>query len=212
MSAVGGLAARAAAFMVQAGYSPGSRASYQRVWDQFGEYCAESGVRHPDREAAARFCTTAGADGVEQWQVFCRRAVGCLFDVAETGRFALRAGRGRIPVPEVYAAQLAGCGLAEATVRGKTGMLRRFLAFLADLGVREVAALSVLDVSDYVRSLAPMAAFSRAGQLYFLREYLRFAVRGAPARRRSCPGFHVPGDRHRQGRGSAFGLPAGRGR
>ena len=184
MSVVGGLAVQAAVFMVQAGYSPGSRASYQRVWDQFGQYCAESGVRHPDREAAARFCTAAGADGVEQWQVFCRRAVGCLFDVAETGRFALRAGRGRIPVPgvftaefEVYAAQLAGCGLAETTVRVKTGMLRRFLAFLADLGVREVAALSVLDVSAYVRSLAPMAASSRAGQLYFLREYLRFAVR-----------------------------------
>lgn len=184
MSDVSELTAQAAAFMVQAGYSPGSRASYQRVWDQFGEYCAESGIRHPDREAAARFCVAAGADGVEQWQVFCRRAVGCLFDVAETGRFALRAGRGKIPVPEVftaefkvYAAQLAGCGLAEATIRGKTGMLRRFLAFLADLGVPEVAALSVPDVSAYVRSLAPMAAFSRAGQLYFLREYLRFAVR-----------------------------------
>lgn len=184
MSVVCGLAAQATAFMVRAGYSSGSRASYQRVWDQFGEYCAESGVRHPDREAAARFCAAAGADGVDQWQVFGRRAVGCLFDVAETGRFALRAGRGRIPVPEVftaefevYAAQLAGCGLAEATVRGKTGMLRRFLTFLADLGVREVAALSVLDVSAYVRSLAPMAAFSRAGQLHFLREYLRFAVR-----------------------------------
>ncbi|WP_248759916.1 tyrosine-type recombinase/integrase [Pseudarthrobacter sp. SSS035] len=184
MSDVSELTAQAAAFMVQAGYSPGSRASYQRVWNQFGEYCAESGIRHPDREAAARFCVAAGADGVEQWQVFCRRAVGCLFDVAETGRFALRAGRGKIPVPEVftaefevYAAQLAGCGLAEATIRGKTGMLRRFLAFLADLGVPEVAALSVLDVSAYVRSLAPMAAFSRAGQLYFLREYLRFAVR-----------------------------------
>ena len=115
--------------------------------------------------------------------MFYRRAVGCLFDVAETGRFALRAGRGRILVPEVftaefeaYAASLAGCGLAEATVRAKTGMLRRFLAFLAGLGVREVAALSVGDVSAYVRSLAPMAASSRAGQLYFLREYLRFAV------------------------------------
>ena len=37
------------------------------------------------------------------------------------------------------------------------------------------------------------------------------AVRGPRARRRSCPGRHVPGDRHRQGRGSAVGLPAGRG-
>ena len=36
MSVVGGLAARAAVFMVRAGYSLGSRASYQRVWDQFG--------------------------------------------------------------------------------------------------------------------------------------------------------------------------------
>ena len=56
-------------------------------------------------------------------------------------------------------------------------MLRRFLAFLAGLGVEQVAALSVGDVSAYVRSLAQMAASSRAGQLYFLREYLRFAVR-----------------------------------
>jgi|SRR5450755_172070 integrase/recombinase XerD len=184
MSVVSGLAAEAAAFMVRAGYSPGSRASYQRVWDRFGEYCAESGGRHPDREAADRFCAAAGAAGVEQWQVFYRRAVGCLFDVAETGRFALRAGRGRIPVPEVftaefeaYASSLAGRGLAEATLRAKAGMLRRFLAFLAGLGVEKMTALSVVEVSAYVRSLAPMAASSRAGQLYFLREYLRFAVR-----------------------------------
>ena len=40
-----------------------------------------------------------------------------------------------------------------------------------------MTALSVADVSAYVRSLTPMAASSRAGQLYFLREYLRFAVR-----------------------------------
>jgi site-specific recombinase XerD len=184
MSVVSGLATEAAAFMVRAGYSPGSRASYQRVWDRFGEYCAESGGRHLDREAGDRFCTAAGADGVEQRQVFYRRAVGCLFDVAETGRFALRAGRGRIPVPEVftaefeaYASSLAGGGLAEATLRAKAGMLRRFLAFLVGLGVEQIAALSVADVSAYVRSLAPMAASSRAGQLYFLREYLRFAVR-----------------------------------
>jgi len=184
MSALDGLAAQAAAFMVGAGYSPGSRASYERVWDHFGEYCAVSGFRHPDREAADRFCVSVGADGVEQWQVFYRRAVDCLFDVAETGRFALRAGHGRILVPEVftaefeaYASSLAGRGLAEATLRAKTGMLRRFLAFLAGLGVEQMTALSVVDVSVYVRSLAPMAASSRAGQLYFLREYLRFAVR-----------------------------------
>jgi site-specific recombinase XerD len=184
MSDVSELAAQAAAFMVQAGYSHGSCAHYQRVWYQFGEYCAASELEDPDRETAARFCAAAGADGVEQWQVFHRRAVGCLFDVAETGRFALRAGSGRIRVPEVftseyevYAASLAGRGLAEATVRGKTGMLRRFLAFLADSGVQEMELLRAMDVSDYVRSLASMAASSRAGQLYFLREYLRFAVR-----------------------------------
>ena len=183
MSAVEGLAAQAAGFMVGVGYSPGSRANYERVWEQFGEYCAVSGVRHPDREAAGRFCVAVGADGPEQWQVFYRRAVGCLFDVAETGRFALRAGHGRIPVPEVftaefeaYASSLVGRGLSEATVRAKAGMLRRFLAFLTGRGVEAMTALSVAEVSAYVRSLAPMAASSRAGQLYFLREYLRFAV------------------------------------
>ena len=184
MSAVTGLAAEAAAFMERAGYSWGSRSGYQRIWDQFGEYCAASGVRVPGRETAAGFCAAAGADGAEQWQVFYRRAVGCLFEVADTGRFALRAGRGRIPVPkifseefEAYSSSLAGRGLADATVRAKTGMLRRFLAFLAGQGVEQLTALSVADVSAYVRSLAPMAASSRAGQLYFLREYLRFAVR-----------------------------------
>lgn len=188
MSVIGGLVAEAAEFMRRAGSSPGSRADYQRVWAQFGDYCASSAVRDLDRDTAARFCAAVGAAGAEQWQVFCRRAVGCLFDVAETGRFALRAGRGRILVPEAFAtefeaytASLSGRGLAGATVPGKTGMLRRFLAFLAESGVRQVAALSVGDVSAYVRSLTPMAASSRAGQLYFLREYLRFAVseRGA---------------------------------
>lgn len=183
MFIISGLAAQAVAFMERAGYSAGSRASYQRVWDQFGQYCAKIDVRNPDRKTAARFCAAAGADGSKQWQVFYRRAVGGLFDVAETGRFALRSGRGRIPVPEVftgefeaYASSLAGRGLAEATVRAKTGLLRRFLSFLADSGVQEAATISVADVSAYVRSLAPMAASSRAGHLYLLREYLRFAV------------------------------------
>jgi site-specific recombinase XerD len=184
MSAVTESAAEAAAFMEQAGYSSSTRSGYQRIWDQFGRYCAASGVRVPDRGTAARFCAAVGADGAEQWQVFYRRAVGCLFDVAETGRFALRAGRGGIVVPEVfrdefavYATSLTGSGLAERTVRAKTGMLRRFLAFLAESEVAQVAALSIADVSAYVRSLAPLAASSRAGHLYFLREYLRFAVR-----------------------------------
>lgn len=197
MSVVTELAAQAVVFMEGAGYSAGSRACYQRIWDQFGEYCAASGVRDPDRATAVRFCAAVGADGGEQWQVFHRRVAGCLFDMAETGRFALRAGRGRVPLPEVftaeyeaYASSLAGRGLAEATVRGKTGMLRRFLAFLAGLGMEQMTALSVREVSAYVRSLAPMAATSRAGQLYFLREYLRFVVgeRGAaPALGRMFP-------------------------
>jgi site-specific recombinase XerC len=184
MSALTEITAQGAAFMQRAGYSPGSMRSYRRIWGQFGEYCATNGVHDPDRATAARFCTAAGADGAEQSQVFFRRAVACLFEVAETGRFALRSGRGRISVPhaftaqfEAYASWLAGRGLAETTVRTKTAMLRRFLAFLAERGVRQVATLSVADVSVYVRSLAPMAASSRAGQLYFLREYRQFAVR-----------------------------------
>lgn len=182
MSTVSGLAARAATFMAGAGYSSGSRAEYQAVWDRFEEYCAVNGVQDPDRETAALFCA-AVVGGAQQWQVFCRRVVGCLFDVAETGRFALRAGRGRIVVPEAlspefeaYVASLSGRRLAAGTVRAKTGLLRRFLAFLAGRGVREVARLSVADVAAYAGSLAPMAASTRAGHLYFLREYLRFAV------------------------------------
>lgn len=184
MSTVTELAAQAAAFTRRAGYSPGSRSSYQRIWDEFGQYCAASGVGDPDRNTAARFCVAVGADGGEQWQVFYRRALSGLFDVAGTGRLALRAGRGRIQVPKVltaefeaYAASLARRGLAEETVRAKTGMLRRFSAFLAQQRVERMTAVSVADVSAYVRSLASMAASSRAGQLYFLREYLRFAVR-----------------------------------
>jgi hypothetical protein len=143
MSVVSGLVAPAAAYMERAGYSPSSRAGYQRVWDQFGQYCVKNKVLAPDRQSAARFCAAAGADGSAQWQVFYRRAVGCLFDVAETGRFALRAGRGKTPVPEVFAGEFqAYCSwvdartLAAGTVRAKTGFLRRFMAFAADLGCR----------------------------------------------------------------------------
>ena len=188
MSDITGLVAEAAAFMGRVGYSPGSRSGYQRIWDQFERYCADNGVPDPDRGTAARFCAAVGADGPEQWQVFYRRAVGVLFDVSETGRFSLRAGRGAIVVPEAFAAEyaayeawIAGRGLAQGTVRAKTGLLRRFLAFLAQSGVRQVAALGIADVTGYVRSLGTIAASTRAGQLYFLREYLRFAVgqRGA---------------------------------
>ncbi|MDQ6752265.1 MAG: site-specific integrase [Actinomycetota bacterium] len=183
MSVVSGLVAPAAAYMVRAGYSPGSRAGYQRVWDQFEQYCAQSDGADPSRETAVRFCLAVGANGPAQWQVFYRRAVGCLFDVAETGRFALRAGRGKIPVPEVFTPEFqAYCSwvdaraLAAGTVRAKTGYLRRFMAFAAGSGVTDMAALGISDVSAYVSSLAPLAASTRAGHLYFLREYLRFAV------------------------------------
>lgn len=183
MSGVTRLAAAAAAFMEQAGYAPGSCASYQRIWDDFDAFCAVNRVQVPDRETAGWFCDAVGADGGEQWQVFYRRAVGCLFDVAETGRFALRVGRGKIQVPEVFATEFQAYAswlddrrLAEGTLRAKTGLLRRFLTFLVELGVQQLAALKIADVSAYVRSLAPMAASTRAGQLYFLREYLRFAV------------------------------------
>jgi integrase len=137
-----------------------------------------------DRAAAAGFAAAVGAGGGERWQVFYRRAVGCLFDLAETGRFALRAGRSRVEAPEALAGALeawsghvAGRGLAPATAAGKTGMARRFLAFLGGRGVGDPAAISVGDVSGYVRSLAGLAASTRAAQLYFLREYLAFAVR-----------------------------------
>lgn len=189
MSSVIELAADAAVFMEEAGYSAGSRADYQRIWDEFGRYCAKHGVQDPDRAAGVRFCGAVGMDGDGQWQVFYRRAVSGLFDVAETGRFVLRVGRGKIAVPDVlvvefdaYCSWLAGRGLADATVRVKTVMLRRFLAFLAGEGLDQLTALRTADVSAYVRSsLAPLAASTRANQLYFLREYLRFAVdqRGA---------------------------------
>jgi integrase/recombinase XerD len=55
MSAVTGMAVQAAAFMQRAGYSPGSMGSYRRIWGQFGEYCAVSGVQEPDRETAAQW-------------------------------------------------------------------------------------------------------------------------------------------------------------
>ena len=115
--------------------------------------------------------------------MFFRRAVSCLFDVAETDRFSLRAGRGRIPVPEIFtqefeahATSLEDSGRSAGTLRAKTGLLRRFLAFLAEHGRREMATLSTRDVSAYVRSLAPMAASIRASHLYLLRQYLRFVV------------------------------------
>lgn len=49
-------------------------------------YCEVSGVRDPDRESAARFCVAVGAAGAERWQVFHRRAVSCMFGVAERAR------------------------------------------------------------------------------------------------------------------------------
>ena len=186
MSAVTGLAAEAAAFMERAGYSSGSRSGYQRIWDQFGEYCAaewgsSSRIERLLPGSARLSARTAPSSGR------CS-TVGLS---AACSRWLRRAGSrcgpgaGRILVPEIFSGGVRGVcrrrwpgrGLAEATVRAKTGMLRRFLAFLAGPGVEQLTALSVADVSAYVRSLAPMAASSRAGQLYFLREYLRFAVR-----------------------------------
>lgn len=183
MSSVSELVAGAAVFMRDSGYSPITCRSYQRVWDQFDEYCIRCLIAEPDRRGAAAFFEAVGVTGGEQQQVFVRRAVNCLFDVAESGRFSLRAGRGRIPVPECFTdvfagyTTLLGClGLAAGTLRAKAGFARRFLAFLANLGVTDMGELTVADVSAYVRSFASLAASTRANQLYMLRDFLRFAV------------------------------------
>lgn len=159
--------------MRSSGYSPGSSASYRRVWDQFWGYCLRIGSQDPNRATASQFCTEAGADGPGQSQMFFRKTVSCLFDFAETGQFSLRAAHGRILVwlmfmqeYSTYTASLEATGLASETVRFKTGRLRRLLEFFADHGVQELAALQVKDVSAYVRSLSTMAASTRASLVF----------------------------------------------
>jgi len=177
------LAVCAAGFMERSGYSAASRNAYQRIWGQFEEYCALTGLLKIDRSVAGLFVAAVGAQGSAPWQVFYRRAVGCLFDMAEIGRFSLRNGHGFVGVApglvgmfDAWSDHVASRGLAASTVRSKTGALRRFLGFLVERGVGHASAITSADVSAYVTSLASLAPSTRAGHLYFLREYLRFVV------------------------------------
>lgn len=169
-------------FLAQRGYAYGSVRAYRAVWRCFSEYCAAEGVSGLDADAAARFKAglVRGGPGYRRFQA---RAIDCLFALAETGVFPLARGKIRIPLPDVFApvydawrrALEEDAALAGKTVYRKSHLARKFLHGLAAQGLTDVKALSAGDVSRYLAGL-DCTAQTRTGQVFFLREFLRFLV------------------------------------
>jgi integrase len=182
---VGGLIGLAEEALEAGGYAARTRLAYRDIWREFECFCLSEGYGDLTRRDEATFLASIGcpaAGGTRQDQ-FTRRAVSCLFDVAELGVFRRNVGRIRTEAPACFAAvhkaysdSLAQRGLAAATREGKRGASRRFLAFTASAGVTRIAELRAGDVFAYLSSFADAAASTRAEVLFFLREYLRFLV------------------------------------
>ena len=172
-------------YLDEHGYAKSTQKIYRMAWRKFQGWCLEQGRHIPTGEDAERFILESGLH-VEKnaYDKQQRRAVRVLIEYGETGIWRRSFQRSRIKLPEsfradygVYGGHVESRGLKERTVYGKMHHLKCLFNYLYfERGVTRARDITVEDAIAYAGSLAGCAASVRSGRLFFLREYLAFAV------------------------------------
>jgi len=163
---VGAAADRVLAVLREAGRAEGSVRRYQVVLDRFALFMAGRGLDTPSEQVCIDFI--ANQTGVRLgslWEPVTERDVQAvrrpvvLMADALAGR-VVAVGRSVVPAKDVcpvrfrrlrddYLASCRGRGNAEATVVAKDKAVSRFLGYLDEAGVADLAALGVRDLSGF---------------------------------------------------------------
>jgi integrase len=164
-------------------YAEFTKWEYRKPWREFAAYCQERDLSSPRRQDGEAFVEVRGWSRVEasRREKTYGRAVMCLFEFDEFGRFLLgKTGPDPMRPPDrwawavgEYVALLESRGAAKSTIGSKRVMLTRLLAFADESGVTGFDAVTVGLVDEFLATVKPS---ERTNFQVFLREYLRFIV------------------------------------
>ena len=179
------LIAEAGDYLDEHGYAKTTQEIYRRAWRKFQEWCLERGCHLPTGEDAELFILESGLN-VEKntYDKQQRRAVRILVEYGETGIWRKSFQKPRIKLPESfqadyddYARHIGSKGLKERTIYGKMHALKCIFNFLHyERGLSSVGEMGVDDALAYAGHLDRFAESTRSQELFFLREYLAFAI------------------------------------
>ncbi len=177
------LAAQAGRVLGELGYSPTTIRRYTATWNKVRRWCARRGVERFDVEQERLVVVDWGLDGEELDTAATGRlrCVRTLLSVEATGRPPAMSKRAPAGVPDRFRSAFDGYGLfleerglARATRSGQLSVLRRFLT---GLRIDELSDLSMEDVTAHMETCSAMTAQTRAGVLYTIRAFSRWASR-----------------------------------
>lgn len=172
-------------YLDEHGYAMSTQQVYRMAWRKFQEWCLDRGRHLPTGDDAEQFISDSGLD-VEKnaYDKQQRRAVRVLVEYGETGVWRKAFHKPRIELPDSfrpdyddYGRHVGAKGLKERTVYGKMHALKCLFSYLAgERGVECARGITAEDAIAYAGSLEGRPSSVRAGKLFFLREYLAFAV------------------------------------
>lgn len=176
------LAAQAGRMLTELGYAPGTIRRYTTTWNKVRRWCSDRDIEWFGVDQERRIVDDWGLDGdalsaagrSTLRHVRTLLSVDTFASLPAVSRSAPRSVPDRFrPAFEAYGSYLERRRLARATRSGQLSVIRKFLT---GLSISELGDLSVEDVTAHMDACSGMTAQTRAGILYTIRAFARWAA------------------------------------
>lgn len=197
------LASQAGQRLAELGYGPGTIRKYRTSWNKVRRWCSERGVVWFGAAQELQLIEEMGLDAnvLSRGDRQILRHVRTLLSVDDGGGLPSFSRPAPDAVPDrfrhvfhAYTSHLEQRRLAPATRRGQISLIR---TFLTGLGIDSLGDLAMEDVTAHMQACSWMTAQTRAGILYAIRAFTRWAAGEgfcSPAVAAAMP--IIPGHKH----------------
>ena len=181
-STIDELAAQATLMLTERGYKPGTIQHYKTSWNKAKRWCSERGIERFGAAQEHQLIKDLGLNGkdLSPSNRNVLRHIRTLLSVADGGRLPVpaRPMSGVVParfrqVFDAYVSHLEQRPLEHATRLGQISIVRKFLT---GLRIGAFSNLTVDDVTAHIEACSWMTAQTRAGILYRVRAFTRWAA------------------------------------
>lgn len=176
------LVTQAAQRLAELGYKSGTIQHYRVSWDKARRWCSERDLEWFGADEEHQLLEQMGLNEnvLSPANRNVRRHIRALLSVENGGRLPALSRPAPEDLPDrfrrvfgAYASHLEQCRLAHATRRGQVSIIRKFIAGLV---IEDFDDLSVEDVTAHMEACSRMTAQTRAGILYAIRAFTRWAA------------------------------------